>query len=225
MIFYSPIRIVIADDHPLFIEGFVSTINKKATDKIKIVGEANNGKELVDEVDQKKPDVVITDISMPVMDGLQASRYINQTYQNVGIIALTMHDDPELICEMFETGAKGYLIKNANYKEVIEAIETVYRGEMHYCSTSSTRLIKKIGPSKYNNYKKNNSISFCDIEIKIMKLICKQITTKEMADEMYMSTRTIEQYIHRIKEKIEAKNMVGIALYSIKNGIVGLHEI
>lgn len=222
---YAPIRIVIADDHPIFLDGFIGTINKRAADKIRIVGEANNGEELLSEVRLKKPDIVVTDITMPVMNGLEASRVINQNFINIGVIALTIHEETELIYEMFETGAKGYLIKNAHYREVIEAIESVHKGEMYYCSTSSTQLIKKIGPSKYNHYKKNNSITFCDIEIRIMRLICKQLTTKEIADEMKMSTRTIEQYSHRLKEKIEAKNMVGIALYAIKNGIVSLNEI
>ena len=167
---------------------------------------------------------MVTDIAMPVMDGIEASKRITNRFSYVKVIALSMHVEAEMIYDMFEAGAKGYLIKNTAPVEVVEAIETVYKGEMHYCSTSSVSLIKKIGPSKYNHYNKKN-ISFSNIEINIMKLICKQFITKEIADQLNMSIRTVEEYSHKIKEKIDARNMVGIALYAIKHNIVSLQEI
>ena len=222
---YPPIRIIIADDHPLFIEGFVNVINKKAAGKIDVVAQVNNGKELILEVERKRPDVVVTDIQMPVMDGVEASRIINEKYSSIGVIAFTMYSDSELIYRMFETGAKGYLTKYTHYSEVIEAIETVSRGQMHYCSEVLSSLIKTIGSNKFDEFKKNNSKRFCKNEVRIMQFICQQLTTKEIAGTMKISPRTVEEYSRKIKEKIEAKNMVGIALYAVKNGIVSVNEI
>jgi DNA-binding NarL/FixJ family response regulator len=222
---YSPIRVIIADDHPFFLEGFVSCISKKAGEKIKIVAVASNGKELVKAAEEHHPDVIITDIKMPEMDGIVASRILTEKYMDdIGIIALTMIEESSIVYEMFESGAKGYLNKNVYYTEAIEAIDAVYNGKIHYCSSSSSALIKMIAPSKYNHYRKA-SISFSDNEIQIMKLICRQLTSKEIAYQMKISARTVEEYSRLIREKIDAKNLVGIALFAIKNGIVGLNEI
>ena len=136
-----------------------------------------------------------------------------------------MFSDADTIYNMFESGAKGYVTKTANINEVAEAINTVYLGEMYYCSSSSSTLIKKIGPSKYNHYKKNTSLHFTEREMQLIKLICLQLTTKEIADKMKISTRTVEEYNRNIKEKIDAKNSVGVALYALKNNLVNADEI
>ena len=220
---YSSIRIVIADDHECFREGF-KLMMRKGSVHISIVGEAQNGKELFSEVENKKPDVVITDIKMPEMDGFEAARRISISYPNIGIIALSMLEESSVILDMFEAGAKGYLLKNSHIPEIIEAIETVSMGGIHYCSTSSISLVKKIACSKYN-YFKTSSLPFNETELKIVKLICKQLTLKEIGDLLHLSLRSIEEYTKKLRDKTDAKNLVGIALYAVKNNIVGLNEI
>jgi two-component system, NarL family, response regulator NreC len=221
----NPIRLVIADDSPVFRKGLVHLINSERHQCIHIVGEAHNGENLIKEVEKSQPDIALTDLRMPLMDGFEASSIINKKFSSTSVIALSFFNDDESIYKMFETGAKGYLTKNADVAEIIEALKTVYAGEMYYCSSSSISLIKKIGPSKYNHFKKNTAISFTGREIQLIRFICFQLTTKEIADKMKISSRTVEEYSHNIKEKIDAKNTVGIALYALKNNIVSAIEI
>lgn len=221
----AAIRVVIADDSPVFRNGLIHSINLERYQPIHIVGEATNGEGLIKEVEVKRPDIALTDLRMPLMDGFEASRIINKKFPSTSVIAMTMLNDEESIYQMFETGAKGYLTKDVDVQEIVEAVKTVYSGKMYYCSTSSVSLIKKIGPGKYNHYKKNASIHFTEKEIHLIRLICFQLTTKEIADKMKISPRTVEEYIHNIKEKIDAKNTAGIALYALKNNIVSANEI
>ena len=220
----SLIRLVIADDHSIF-RNALKTFLPQENSSIQIVGEATNGEELLREVERKKPDIVLTDVQMPLLSGTDASRIINRKFSLISIIAFTMFSDADTIYNMFESGAKGYVTKTAGIGEVAEAINTVYLGEMYYCNSSSSSLIKRIGPSKFNHYKKNNSLHFTEREMQLIKLICLQLTTKEIADKMKISTRTVEEYNHNIKEKIDAKNSVGVALYALRNNLVSADEI
>lgn len=220
MSFDSPIRIVIADDFPVFRRGIAQCIDMIKPNIIQIVGEADNGETLVQEVKRHKPDIVLTDIRMPEMNGIEASRIIKQQFPKISVIALTMAAEPHIIYEMFEAGAKGYVFKNANLSEIELAIETVYSGDSYYCNRSSKALIKMIGTSKHNPFNKNYNSLLTPKEIEVIRLICLQLTNKEIASRMNVSTRTVEEYSHHIKEKIGAKNLVGIALYGIRNNLV-----
>jgi DNA-binding NarL/FixJ family response regulator len=120
---------------------------------------------------------------------------------------------------MLEAGAKGYLLKNTNKAEVVQAVKTVYRQETYYCNQTSNKLAQMIAKSRVSagkNFKKPN---FNEKEIEIIKLICKELSNKEIATELNLSTRTIEGYREKILEKIEAKNIAGLVIYAIKNNI------
>ena len=158
------------------------------------------------------------------MDGVAACQIINKNYSSIGLIALSSFDEQRLIYEMFDAGAKGYLLKNSNFEEIVDAVKTVHNGKMYYCNSTSTSLIKLLAPSKYN-HQKRKSIEFCKCEINIIRMICQQLTTKEIADQLHLSIKSIEYYSKNIKEKIDAKNMVGIALFAVKNDIVKLIEL
>ena len=212
------IRIVVADDHEMLREGFHNML-KKQTD-IELVGEAADGKELVEIVEQQKPDVVITDIKMPKMDGIEATRAILKQFPDIGIIALTLYDEDTLIIDMLEAGARGYLTKTASKPEVLEAIHTVYKQNTFYCKHTSARLVQLIAKSKFNPHKKLPPPRFSDRELEIIRLICKEYTSKEIAQATGLHVRTIEGYRVRIQEKMNVKNMVGIAVYAIRKGMV-----
>ena len=220
----APIRLIIADDSPIFRKGLKHFINVSSSGSISIVGEADNGESLITQVTIKRPDVVLTDIQMPLKCGIEASRTINERFSSISVLALTIASDTGTICKMFETGAKGYLSKTADIDEIIEAIKTVHSGEMYYCS-SSFNVLKKTGFGNFNHYKKVHGIQFSEREIQFIKLICHELTTKEIADKMKIGMRTVEEYSRNVKEKIEAKNLVGIALYAIKNNIVSTSDI
>ncbi len=214
---YKPIRIIIADDHELLREGF-SLLLRKQKD-IEIVDEASNGKDLLDKVRKQLPDVVVTDIQMPEMDGIQATKKIKEEFPQVEVIALTMFNEDHLIIDMLESGAKGYLLKNTSQKELSEAIKAVHNGGTHFCSSTSERLKTMIVQSKFNPYKKKPSEIFSEREIEVMKLICQQMQNKEIAEKLFISVRTVEGYREKVFEKTGARTIAGVTIFAIKNGI------
>src|SRR5690348_4606233 len=127
----NPIRIILADDHEIFRDGFKAMIRKQPS--VDLIGEASNGEELVEITRRLKPDVVVTDIKMPRMDGLQATKILCAEFPQMGIVALSMIDEENLIIDMMEAGAKGYLLKNAHKDEIIEAIKAVHNDQIYYC--------------------------------------------------------------------------------------------
>lgn len=211
------IRLLIADDHEIFRDGFRLMLTKYPD--IVLVGEAGNGRELVEMARQLQPDVIVTDIKMPVMDGIEATKRINELHPDMGIIGLSMFDEDELIIDMLEAGAKGYLIKNAGKEQITEAIKTVYNQDPYYCKTTSYKLATMIAQSRFNPYKKNTKPTFSDREKEIIDLICKEHSNKEIGDKLFISVRTVEWHRLKILEKMNVKNTVGLVIYAIKNGI------
>lgn len=214
----ADIKLLMADDHEIFRDGFRLMLTKFP--EIRLVGEASNGRELVELTGTLQPDVIITDIKMPVMDGIEATKKIVEQYPDIGVIGLSMYDEDELIIEMLEAGAKGYLIKNAGKEQITEAIRTVYNNEPYYCKTTSYKLTTMIAKSRFNPYKKTIKAEFSDREKEIISLICSELTNKEIGDQLYLSVRTVEGHRLKIMEKMNVKNTVGLVVYAIKNGIV-----
>ena len=215
---FADIRLLIADDHEIFRDGFRLMLTKYP--EIILIGEACNGKELIDMTNQLHPDVIICDIKMPVMDGIEATKKITEQFPDMGIIGLSMFDDDELIIEMLEAGARGYLIKNAGKEQITEAIRTVYNNEPYYCKTTSYKLTNMIAKSRFNPYKKTTKAEFSEREKEIIELVCQELTNKEIGDKLFLSVRTVEGHRLKILEKMNVKNTVGLVVYAIKNGIV-----
>ena len=213
----TEINVIMADDHEIFRDGFRLMLSKSPF--IKLLAEAENGRELVKLTEALKPDVVITDIKMPVIDGIEAARIIREKFPHIGIIGLSMFDEEDLILEMLDAGALGYLIKNADKDEVADAIKTVYKGEHYYCRTTSHKLAHMIARSKSHNMGKREKVEFTDKEIEVIQLICKELTNKEIADQLFLSVRTVEGYRQRILERMLVKNTVGLVVYAINHGL------
>lgn len=214
------IKIVIADDHEMFRDGFKLMLTKQKD--IQLVGEAENGRRLLELVEEEKPDVVVTDIKMPIMDGIEAAKKIHEQFPDTGVIGLSMFDEDDLIIDMLEAGAKGYLLKNSNKEQIGEAIRTVYNGDPYYCKTTSHKLTQMIAKSKFNPYKKKEKIEFTEREIEIVELVCKEMSNKEIAEKLFLSIRTVEGLRLKISEKMNVKNPVGMVIYALKNGLTKL---
>jgi two-component system, NarL family, response regulator NreC len=217
------IRLLIADDHEIFRDGLALMLARQK--EITLLGQAGDGKELVELSSAHKPDVIITDIKMPVMDGIQATKKILKDQPDVKIIALSMFDEEMLIVDMLEAGAKGYLLKNADKSEILEAIETVFEDKTYYCHHTSARLTNMIVKSSFNPYRKKEAVSFNERELEIIRLICQQNSSREISDKLYLSSRTVEGYRTKILEKMNAKNTVGVVVYALKHNLIERSEV
>src|SRR6185312_73648 len=182
------IRLVIADDHEIFRDGLALMLSKQ--DTVVLTGQAADGEELLRLVEETQPDIVLTDIKMPRLGGIAASRILLQRFPGLKIIALSMFDEEDLIVEMLETGAKGYLLKNADKKEILEAILAVHEGSIFYCKHTTARLASMIVRSKFDGQKKPREQLFPDREKEIIRLICRQHTAQEIGGLLYLSKRT-----------------------------------
>ena len=191
---------------------------KKQND-VELIGEAENGRELIELTKNSTLMWLLHDIKMPIMDGIEATKILVQRFPEIGVIALSMFDEDDLVVDMLEAGAKGYLIKNASKNEILEAIRTVHDNGTYYCHHTSNKLAQMIAKSKFNPYKKAKSLDFTSREIDIIKLICTEFSNKEMATELNLSVRTVEGYRDRILEKMDVRNTAGIVVYAIKHGI------
>lgn len=216
---YIPIKVAIADDHEVYRDGLRSLLEKSK--ELEVIGEASNGQELINLCAAERPDIVLTDIMMPVMDGIAATSELTTAYPSLRVIALSMFNQDSLIVDMLTAGAMGYLIKNAGKSEILDAIQSVYRGVPYYCKTTSMKLARMIGSSPYG-VKSKEKVLFNEKEIAIIKLICEEKTSKEIADELFISPRTVEEYRERIREKIKAKTSMGIVVYAIRHEIYRL---
>ena len=214
---HAPIRIIIADDHEIFRDGFKVLLRGLA--EVRLVGEAINGKELIKLTEDFQVDVVITDIKMPEMDGITATKIIKTQFPEIKIITLSMFDDDASIVDMLEAGASGYVLKNTNKAELLEAIKTVYAGNTYYCTDTSKNLVRLLAQSKANERQLKQPPRFTARELQVIELICKELTNKEVANALSLSIRTVESYKENIQEKIGAKNVVGIAVYAMRNNL------
>jgi DNA-binding NarL/FixJ family response regulator len=188
------------------------------------VAEAGNGRELIEMVRLHSPHVVITDIKMPIMDGIEAARAISKQWPDIGIIGLSMFDEEDLIIDMLDAGAKGYLVKNADKAEVIEAIQTVYMQQNFYCRQTSSKMAHIIG-RKFKGEDTKVKFEFNEKELEIIKLICEEMTNKEISDLVFLSVRTVEGYRQKILDKMNVKNSVGLVVYAIQHGLYSPAEI
>lgn len=213
----NPIQLLLADDHEIFRDGFKQILRKNT--QIKLVGEAGNGEELIIKALELKPDVVITDIKMPLIDGIEATTELIKRMPALKVIALSMDNEETQIIDMLEAGAKGYLLKNTDKSDIIEAIKSVYNNKNYYCESTNNKLATMIHESRFDPVQPSNIPAFTQRQLEVMKLICQGLSYQEIADLLYISKRTVEWHVKTIMEKIDAKNQAGIIVYAIRNKI------
>ncbi|HEY1115881.1 MAG TPA: response regulator transcription factor [Chitinophagaceae bacterium] len=211
----TPIYIVFADDHPIFRNGFRSSLQHQ-TD-IQLLAEACNGKDLFDLVDKHLPSVVITDIAMPVMNGIEVIKHLKMKYPHIGVIALSMHEDLTTIKEIIQAGAKGYLSKIADVEEIILAIKTVFDGRFYSSAAIVSCLMEAL------QKKVPEQCNFTNREIEIIQLLYQERTSHEIASELFISEETVKDHRKHIQKKVGAKSVVGIIKHALKNHLVKLN--
>ena len=205
------------DDHEIYRDGLKLTFRKQQD--VELVGEAENGRQAIELCKKLKPDVVLMDIMMPVMDGIAATEYLRINHPEISVIALSMYNDDHLIVDMLEAGAGGFMLKNADKKEIMEAIKSVYKQVPYYCPSTSGKLAQMIAKSRFNPFMKVEKKQFTEKEIEIMKMVCMEMTNKEIGEKLFISPRTVEGHRLRLQEKLKVKSTTGIVIYAIRNGI------
>ncbi len=215
------IKVIIADDHELIRDGLKLLFN--GDEQIQLIGEAVNGKELIELAAKQIPDVILTDLIMPVKDGVEAIKELFSTGIK-RIIALSTFDSERLIVDALEAGAIGYILKNAQRGEIVEAIIKVYNFKPYYCSSTTTRLARRISKSTFNPYTKQNRDLFSEKEKQIICYICEEKSSEEIGKLMFMSKRTVDGIRAKILSKMDVKTIAGVAIYAIKNSIYFLKD-
>jgi DNA-binding NarL/FixJ family response regulator len=210
------IKVIIADDHSLFRDGLKMLLH--TDDEIEVVAEASNGKELIELSSRYKPDVVITDLMMPGMNGVQAIRQLSQN-KSIGIVAITTFDNEYLVSQALEAGALGFIVKNAQDGEVIEAVKAVNRYQSYHCRSTSARLATIITKSKYDPGTRAIHQLFSEKEKELIRLICEEKSNEEIGRILFMSKRTVEGIRSKILVKMNVKTAAGVALYAVKNSL------
>lgn len=209
------IRIAIADDHQICRDGIISMLDPNIYD---IVGEADNGIHIIELAKQNLPDIILMDIQMPKMDGIEATKIITSNFPSINIIALSMHGQEIYILEMMSAGASGYLLKTALKNEIIDAINSVSHNKQYFCKLATT-TITKIIKRKNKNSRTTLSFDLNETEIKIMKLLCEEYNSEEIGRLLFLSKRTIDGARSRIQFKINVASTAGIVKFAIENGI------
>jgi DNA-binding NarL/FixJ family response regulator len=211
------ISYIIADDHKIFRQGLKMALMDDH--RLKCIGEAGNGLELLDMIKTKTPDVVLLDLKMPEMDGVEALKLLKEQNPELKVIVLTMFDDEHFILHMMEAGANGYLLKNAEPAEIKNAIHSVYENVYYFNDLVNTTLLRKVVLLK-NAPKFKEEIKLNEKETEILKLICQEYTAAEIGKKIFLSTRTIEGIRSVLLEKVGVRNTAGLVMYAVKNGIV-----
>ncbi|SHN25794.1 response regulator transcription factor [Mucilaginibacter sp. OK098] len=214
------IKLAIADDHKIFRNGLKATLEDCAD--FDLVLEASNGKQLTAMLTDITPDVILMDIKMPEMDGIQTTTYVKQKYKQIKVLALSMFNEDKYIVDMMKAGASGYLLKNAEPEEIIEAISTVYYKDYYFNEHLSITLIKQLAGNNPAGDAAHSLADFNEREIEVLRLVCQEYSNQEIADKICLSIRTVEGYRARLFEKTRSKNLVGLVIFAIKTGIINV---
>lgn len=217
----NPIKLVIADDHEMLREGLRTLLKKQPG--ILLLGEAENGLELLSLCEKLRPDVVITDIQMPRMNGIEATRELHAKMPEISVIAYTMFDEENSIVDILDAGAAGYINKAAGKEEILEAIQSVQEFNMYYCKRTSRRLTGLIASSKIKHNRKPLDHNFNDRELAVIRMICEEKSSKEIAIALRLSSRTIDGYREMIQQKMRVKNTAGIVVNAIRTGLYKIY--
>lgn len=212
------LKVYIADDHTLFRKAMVNLIQSFNT--VEQVKDAENGKELLTLMKYDLPDVAIVDLQMPVMDGADTCEQIVEKYPDVKIIVLTMHDSERYILHMMEMGVHAFLLKNTEPEELEQAILAVVEKDFYHNDLVASVLRKNVREKKQGTRPEFGQAELSDREIEIVKLVCREMTIKEISQKLFLSENTVRNHRSNIMEKIKVNNMVGLVRYAYETGLV-----
>ena len=212
------IKIAIADDYKIYRDGL--KVGLSADGNMQVLFEADNGEELMKGLENVMPDVIIMDLKMPIMDGMEATKLVRKKYPSIKVLVVSMYEDDKFIIHLMENGANGYLLKNAEPDEIRRSIYAVHENGYYFNDLVNKALLKKLVLK--NNLKPsfNQNVELTERELEVLKLICEEKTASEIAKEIFLSPRSVEGIRQRLIEKVGVRNSAGLVMFAVKSGIV-----
>ena len=210
-------KVIIVDDHTLFRNGLRILLN--TLEEYQVIGEASNGKQFLELLVNEVTDLVLLDINMPVMDGIEAATIAQKLYPELKIITLSMYGEEDYYYKMVNAGVKGFVLKNSDIKEVRTALDVVYDGGSFFSSELLQNLVNSL---KSSSKSKESHTELSEREMEILILICQGLSNQEIGDKLFISKRTVDKHRANILEKSESKNTAQLVVYAIKNKLVEL---
>lgn len=214
----KPIKIAIADDYTIYRDGL--KIGLTQDENLEVMLEAGDGEDLIKGIETKMPDVIIMDLKMPVMDGMEATKLIKKKYPEMKILVVTMYDDEKFVIHLMEIGANGYLLKNAEAEEIRKAIYSVHETGYYFNNIVSNALLKKLVIKGNIKPSFKEGVELTEREQDVLKLICAEKTANEMGQQLFLSPRSVEGIRQRLIDKVGVRNTAGLVMFAVKNGII-----
>jgi two-component system, NarL family, response regulator NreC len=219
------IRILIADDHKIVCDGLKALL--EAQPDMEIVAQAENGREAVKLVQKQKPDMVIMDVAMPDLNGLEAVRQILSTHPHIKVIALSMHADRRYVTGMLSAGASGYILKHCAFEELVHAIRVVLSNQVYLSPTIAGIVVQELAQSKSSRPQQSTSSSnqaLTPREREVLQLIAEGHSAREIAQRLHLSVKTIETHRRQMMEKLEIRSIADLTKFAIREGLTTLDK-
>jgi len=211
----KPVRILITDDHQMFIDGLRSILRKQ--DTFQVVAEALDAEQALEIIEKQEIDVLITDISMPGMSGIELTKVVKEKYPHVKVIVVTMHNDPGMVSEILHAEAEGYILKNTGKKELLEALTKVSGDGTFYSNEVLTLMLQSV---KSEKKPAEETKHLSEREIEILKLIVEEYSSEQIAEKLFISKRTVDTHRINILAKTNSKTLVGLIKYAVRHGLI-----
>jgi two-component system, NarL family, nitrate/nitrite response regulator NarL len=210
------IKIFILDDHQMLIDGLTALLANEA--RFEITGTATNAKMALDQIRNNTPDIVLSDINMPDMDGIYFTREVKSIFPSIKVLALSMYGEKSTISEILEAGASGYILKNTGKDELINALLKVSSGGMFFSDEISAEMMKAL--SERSQKKEEEKVHLTEREKEIIKLIAREFSNAQIADALFISERTVETHRKNIFRKANTKTVIGLMKFAIENNLI-----
>lgn len=212
------IKLFLIDDHKLFIKGIISIFEENS--EIEVIGHAYSAKQYLNEPPVTEPDVILMDINMPDMTGIELTRLIKEENPKAKILALSMFEDILYIQKMIQSGANGYVLKSADMQVLIDAIKTVANGGKFWDDEIRNTILEKVGAIDSEEFKDMNQNKLSKRELEILNLITKELSNSQIAEKLFISELTVETHRKNIMAKTKTRNAAGLVKFAIREGLV-----